>query len=102
MLSSLSARLLVLTILFVMLAEVLIFVPSLAMFREDWLKEKLASAQLAALALEATPNNDLTTDLESELLETAGVRAVVFKREATSVLILQEDMPPSVDRTYDL
>ena len=37
---SLSARLLLLTVFFVMLAEVLIFAPSVARFRENWLTER--------------------------------------------------------------
>jgi len=48
----LSAKLLLLTILFVMLAEVLVFVPSVSNFRRQWLMERLAAAQIAALAAE--------------------------------------------------
>ena len=50
---SLSARLLVLTISFVMLAEVLIFAPSVARFRADYLQSRISSAHLASLALKA-------------------------------------------------
>ena len=52
----LSGKLLVLTILFVMLGEVLIYVPAVANFRVNWLKDRLASAYTAALVLEAAPN----------------------------------------------
>ena len=44
----LSAKLLVLTSAFVMLAEVLIFVPSIANLRVSWLMDRLTAAQLAA------------------------------------------------------
>ncbi len=44
----LSAKLLVLTILFVMIAEVLIYVPSVANFRVVWLRDRLATAYTAA------------------------------------------------------
>ena len=47
---SLSARLLLLTIFFVMLGEVLIFVPSVARFRLNFLENKIAAAHLAGLA----------------------------------------------------
>lgn len=50
--AGLSAKLLVLTILFVMLAEVLIFVPSIANFRNTWLQDRLADAELAVAALD--------------------------------------------------
>src|SRR5687768_4716035 len=45
----LSAKLLLLTFVFVMLAEVLIFVPSVANFRIAWLSERLTASRLAAL-----------------------------------------------------
>ena len=51
MLNSLSGRFLILTTVFVMLAEVLIFVPSVARFREDFLLSRLERAQIASLAL---------------------------------------------------
>lgn len=41
-LKTLSGRFLLLTIAFVMLAEVMIFVPSVARFREDYLRERLS------------------------------------------------------------
>jgi hypothetical protein len=52
----LSGKLLVLTILFVMIAEVLIYVPLVANFRVHWLRDHLAGAYTAALVLEAAPS----------------------------------------------
>ena len=49
MFKTLSGRFLILTIVFVMLAEVLIFVPSIARFRLDYLKARIERAQLASL-----------------------------------------------------
>ena len=46
---SLSSRLLILTVLFVMVAEVLIFVPSVARYRVSYLTQMLDEANLAAL-----------------------------------------------------
>ncbi len=50
-LRSLSARLLVLTIFFVMLGEVMIFAPSVGRFRITYLEGKIAAGHLAVLAL---------------------------------------------------
>ena len=47
----LSTKLLLLTLLFVMLCEILIFVPSISKFRSDWLVRKLELAEVAALIL---------------------------------------------------
>ena len=66
---TLSGRFLVLTIIFVMLAEIFIFVPSIARFREDYLLERLERAQLASLALEA--DAFISEELETCLLYTS-------------------------------
>ena len=44
----LSGKLLVLTTLFVMIAEILIYVPSIANFRVSWLSDRLSAAYTAA------------------------------------------------------
>ncbi|WP_293553295.1 HAMP domain-containing sensor histidine kinase [Parvibaculum sp.] len=99
---SLSRRLLVLTVLFVMLSEVLIFVPSIANFRKTWLEQHIGAAQIAALALEATPDNMVSPSLQQELLENAQVYAVSLHRNDAHKLMLSEKMPPRVDAVYDL
>ena len=65
----LSGKLLVLTILFVMVAEVLIYVPSVANFRVMWLNDRLASAYTAALVLDAAPNGMVSDTLAKQILE---------------------------------
>jgi len=98
----LSAKLLVLTTLFVMLAEILIFVPSVANYRNTWLMDRLAAAQLASLAAEATATGDVPEKLRAELLRTAQVKAVALKRNDQRLLVLQSNMPVAIDQTYDL
>ncbi|GLQ05455.1 sensor histidine kinase [Sneathiella chinensis] len=101
-LSSLSARLLVLTIIFVMLAEVLIFVPSVAFFRLNYLTKKTEFAHLAALSLLASPDNMVSEELREELLFRVGARSVALRSPNTKMLMLREDMPASVDASFDL
>lgn len=98
--TSLSGRLLLLTTAFVMLAEVFIFVPSVARFREDFLLLKLEKAQIASLTLLA--DDMITPELEMELLENAGVYNVVLLRDSTRQLILSDTIPASVDHSFDL
>jgi signal transduction histidine kinase len=98
----LSAKLLLLTILFVMLAEVLVFVPSVSNFRRQWLMERLAAAQIASLAAEAAPSGQLPPMLRDELLERAQVKAIAVKRAASRSLIIEMDMPDEIDASYDL
>ncbi|HSR81431.1 MAG TPA: HAMP domain-containing sensor histidine kinase [Hyphomicrobiaceae bacterium] len=97
----LSAKLLLLTVSFVMLAEVLIFVPSVANFRITWLNDRLTAAQLAALAAEAVPGGVVPDALRSELLRTAQVRAVALKRSNERRLVLPADAASQIDDTYD-
>ena len=99
-LNSLSGRFLMLTIIFVMLAEILIFVPSIARFREDYLLQRLEKAQIASLALEA--DDMIDEGLEAELLENAGVYNVVLLRDEVRQLMLSAPIPQPVDGTYDL
>jgi signal transduction histidine kinase len=96
----LSDKLLVLTILFVMLAEVLIYVPSIANFRLNWLRDKLSDAYTAALVLEATPQ--VPDGLTQQVLDSIGARAVAMKMGQQRRLLMVGDMPPTVDHDIDL
>ena len=100
-LNTLSGRFLLLTTVFVMLAEVLIFVPSVARFREDYLQLRLERAQIASLALLAT-DEVISEDLEKELLANAGVFNVVLRRDDMRQLVLSSPIPEPVHRSYDL
>ncbi|WP_439143877.1 sensor histidine kinase [Planktotalea sp.] len=100
MLNSLSGRFLILTTVFVMLAEMLIFFPSVARFREDFLLSRLERAQIASLALLA--DDMIAADLEEELLLNAEVFNVVLRRDAVRQLVLTSPMPRPIDGTFDL
>jgi hypothetical protein len=103
-LNSLSGRFLILTAAFVMLAEVLIFVPSVARFREDYLAARLERAQIASLTLLA--DDMISAELEAELLLNAEVYNVVLRRDEVRELVLSspmpEDMPWAVSGSFDL
>lgn len=98
----LSARLLLLTIGFVMLAEVLIFAPSVGRFRHDWLEARLATGHLAVLALEATPDGMVSRELEDLLLSHVGAYAVGVRLPDGRRLMLMMEPPGPVDARFDL
>lgn len=100
MFQSLSGRFLILTTIFVMLAEILIFVPSVARFREDYLRSRLERAQIASLALLA--DDMLDGALERELLANAEVYNVVLRRDQMRQLVLSAPLPQPVSRSFDL
>lgn len=100
--ASLSGRLLFFTTLFVMLAELFIYFPSAARQYHDLLAQRLASAQIAVLALDEVRDTDLSPELRREILANAGVRLVGLKRNNTRRLYLAESIPPTKDVEVDL
>jgi len=99
---NLSARLLLLTIAFVMLAEVLIYAPSVGRFRLVYLEQRLAAAHLAILALDATPDQMIGKDLERELLDHVRAYSVGLTRPGAGKLMLMVTAPGPVDASFDL
>jgi signal transduction histidine kinase len=98
---TLSGRFLILTIVFVMLAEVLIFVPSVARFRQDYLLSRLERAQIAALS-QIAAEGMVSPELEAELLRNAEVFNVVLRRDEMRQLVLSSPIPAPIRATYDL
>lgn len=98
---TLSGRFLLLTILFVLLAEVLVFVPAIARFREDYILSRLERAQIASLSLLAT-DGMIDPKLETELLQNAEVFNVVLRRDEVRQLVLSSPIPGQIWRSYDM
>ena len=99
---SLSARLLALTVVFVMLSEVLIFAPSAGRFRLGFLQERSDAGYTAILALMATPDNMVSSELERELLNQAQAYVIAMRRPDGVKLMLGSEPPPAVDASFDL
>jgi signal transduction histidine kinase len=102
LLKSLSARLLILTIFFVMVGEVLIFVPSVARFRMTYFENRLAAGHIATLALEASPTGRFDQGLTDTLLARVGAQGVGLYGPDGTVLKLDRADPPQPDFTIDL
>lgn len=79
LLTGLSAKLLLLTVVSVMVAEVLIYVPSAARFRLEYLNNLLSDGHLATMALEAAPTGSVPEPLEMTLLKHAHVHSVELR-----------------------
>jgi len=99
--NTLSGRFLLLTMIFVMLAEVLIFVPSVARFREDYIRSRLERAQIASLSLLAA-GDMIDASVEKELLANAEVYNVVLRRNESRQLVLSSPVPAEIEATYDM
>ena len=100
-LNTLSGRFLLLTMAFVMLAEVLIFVPSVARFREDYILSRLERAQIASLSLLAA-GDMIPEEVQKELLANAEVYNVVLRRDEARQLVLSSPIPAQIETTYDM
>lgn len=114
----LSSRILALTTVFVLVAEALIFFPSLANYNRSWLTERVEMAQTAILAVEATPERRVSDELSIRLLENAQIVTVAASSDMGRELILspamemegrtamidlrEMDMIPPVRSTIDL
>lgn len=98
----LSAKLLLITIAFLMVAELLIFLPSIAKFRIDWLNDRLTASYVSALAADTAADGNIPPSLRGELLRTALVRAVAIRRGGRRRLVLPPVMALNIDETFDL
>ncbi len=98
----LSTKLLVLTVLFVMIAEVLIFLPSIANFKLRWLEERLGVAAALSVVLAQEDSATLPRPLQDEVLMAIGAKAIAVRNDGESRLLVIAEMPPEVDEHIDL
>ncbi|MCK3776046.1 HAMP domain-containing histidine kinase [Ensifer sesbaniae] len=98
----LSGKLLLLTIVFVMLAEVLIFAPSVATMRIRWLEDRLNTAAAAAVVVDGLQNVELPRSVQKDTLMATGTKAIVIRRKDASRMIALTDMPLEIKGEYDV
>lgn len=98
----LSTKLLLLTILFVLAAEVLIFVPSVANFRLQWLGQRLGTAAAVSVVLLEGDPDGLSRTVRNDVLMAIGARAIAVRDGGVSRLLIVSDMPPTVDEHINL
>jgi signal transduction histidine kinase len=99
---SLSGRLLLLTLIYVLVSEVLIFVPTIGRYHRQLLDEHIQSAELAILPFTEPGGEGLSEGLRQELLKRAGADAVLLRRADQKQLFLVDNVPPKVDAFIDL
>ena len=98
----LSTKLLVLTACFVLLAEILIFVPSVANFRMRWLEERLGTAATVSVVLVGEDSSSLSRQVQNHVLMAIGAKAIAVRDDGVSRLLVVAEMPPEVDEHVDL
>ncbi len=98
----LSSRLLLLTVAFTLAVEALIIGPSAASFHERWLRDRLQSAELASVGVEALPYSAVEDETADQLLRIGGVSAVAVSDQGVMRLLLQAPMLPRQPDFIDL
>jgi len=98
----LGLRVSLLIVVFVILAEVMIYIPAISSFRLSWLKDRLAAANTAALVFAASPQDMIPESLAMEILDSVGSKTIVMKIHGTRRLLAVSDMPVKVDENVDL
>ncbi len=95
----LTAKILILSVAFVLLGEILIYVPSIARFRLVYFQERLAAAHLATLALDEESAANVDMPLEDALLQHSGALAITLYRPDANLMLGREE---DVQAMYDL
>ncbi|MDA8870769.1 HAMP domain-containing histidine kinase [Rhizobiaceae bacterium] len=98
----LSGRLLVVTAAFIMLTEVLIFVPSVANYRLTWLARHFNTGEAASVALEQLMPEDTSGAFANQLLDLTQTEMIVVRRDGMSRVLVSRSMPRDVDATVVL
>jgi signal transduction histidine kinase len=81
---------------------VLIYVPSIANFRLNWLNDRLSAAYTAALVLETAPSG-VPDAVARQILDSIHARAVAVKMgNQRRLLAVADDMPPAIQHDIDM
>jgi len=99
---SLSGRLLLLTLFYVMITQIVIFVPSIARYHRSLLENHIETAEVAILPLTELDREKFSIGLQRQMLTRAGASAVMLKRPEQRELFLPEAMPSHIDLVFDL
>lgn len=100
--SGLSMKLLILTAVFVLVAEILIFVPSIANFRNAWLKDHLLTAEAASIVYLDSNDLMLSESAGQRLLMATESLAVAIRNDGVSRLMATTGTPGELVQHIDL
>lgn len=83
----LSARILLLAIFFILIGEILIFIPSIARFRFVFLEERIAASHIAVIPSTQMPQFNPDEATAEKLLAHAGVTAITLRDPEARVML---------------
>lgn len=97
---SLSTKLLVATVAFVLAAEIFVFLPWISEFRLNWMRTRIGIAQVVTLAL--TEANEVPRAVQDEILARTGADVIALRTGTMRKLIAQRDPPREISETVDI
>lgn len=102
--AGLSVKLIATIITVILVVEIVIYLPTAANFRTNWLEDRLRVGIVAARVLDAVPDVlALPRSLTDRLLNSAGAQAIVYRRQGQSQLIeLEAAVMPRQAVTADM
>lgn len=98
----LSGRLFLVTVAFVVAAEILTYVPAVANYRIAWMADRLAAAQVAALVLDGHTAEPVAGALVTRLLAGVNARAIAIRGGPTPRLLAAAPVPEGIADSVDL
>eukprot|EP01037_Dinobryon_pediforme_P002444 gene2444-2482_t len=98
----LGMRVSLLLVIFMILTEIMIFVPAIANVRLNWFNDRLAAAHTAALVFTTSPRDMIPDALAMEILDSVGSKTIAIRMHGMKRLLAVSDMPLSIDETIDL
>ncbi|MBN9044573.1 MAG: HAMP domain-containing histidine kinase [Rhizobiales bacterium] len=98
----LSSKLLLLIALAVLVAEILIFVPSIANMRIRWLTARLDSIGAVSEVLAANESMDVPRAIQDKVLLATGTKAIALREAGASRMLAMTEVPGKIDQVIDL
>ena len=98
----LSGKLLVITTVFIMLIEILVFVPSVANFRLTWLDRHFTTGETASLALLRLVPEEISERVKEQFLDISGTDMINVRHDGVSQVLAARNMPSSVDQHVEM
>lgn len=100
--TGLSGRLFVVTVIAVLLAEAIVFVPSIGVAYRSWLVERTNAAQIGALVHEASRGRDPGGKLNNDVLARTGALVMILSDKDMREQLYRVNNPPSPEVKVDL
>ncbi len=101
-LQRLSTKFLLLSVLCVLVAQVLIFVPSIASMRIRWLETELASVAPVSLIIERNTTLDIPRHVQDMVLLTTDTKAIIIRDGISSRILAMTEVPKQVTAEINL